>query len=188
MTPGAPNATHRVPFVGQFLFVVLLSLWGGQAQAHKPSDSYLTLRQPDQGQIVEGQWDIALRDLQHAVGLDSNGDGAITWGELKARQTAVAQYALSRLVVEAVARGDRDTCRLQPHELMFDEHVDGGYAVLPFTVACSFRPAQLVVHYSLLFDLDPNHRGLLDVRSGGHSQAQVLADSNPTVTFNLGAP
>ncbi len=167
---------------------ILLCAWTTVAQAHKPSDSYLTLRQPAQGTSLEGQWDIALRDLQHAVGLDGNGDGAITWGELKARQSVVSQYALSHLSIEGVARGDREACRLQPHGLLFDEHVDGGYAVLPFSIQCTNRPAQLVVHYSLLFDLDPNHRGLLDIRADGSAQALVLADANRTGTFNLGTP
>jgi hypothetical protein len=166
---------------------VLLCAWAVAAQAHKPSDSYLTLRQPGRGTTLEGQWDIALRDLQHAVGLDANGDGVITWGELKARQQDVTRYAFSRLMVEAIARGDRGRCALQPGGLLFDEHVDGGYAVLRFTVQCPFRPAQLAVHYALLFDLDPNHRGLLDVRADT-SQAFVLADDSRTATLNLGAP
>ena len=172
----------------RLISLLLLSAWTVVAQAHKPSDSYLTLSQPSQGVAIDGQWDIALRDLQHAIGLDTNGDGAITWGELKAHRFEVFRYALSHLSIEGVARGDRESCVLRPQRLLFDQHVDGGYAVLTFSVACAHRPAQLVVHYSLLFDLDPNHRGLLDVRSGGNAQALVLADDARTGTFNLGAP
>ena len=167
---------------------ILLCLWVVTAQAHKPSDSYLLLSQPGQGTTLEGQWDIALRDLQHAIGLDTNGDGAITWGELKAREQALTYYALSRLNIEAIARGDRDRCSLQPTGLLFDEHVDGGYAVMRFVVQCPIRPAQLSVHYTLLFDVDPNHRGLLDVRAADTSQAFVLADASRTATLNLGTP
>ena len=78
------------------------------SEAHKPSDSYLTLSQAGAGATLDGQWDIALRDLQHAVGLDANGDGAITWGELKSRRSAVTKYVVSRLAIEAIARGDRE--------------------------------------------------------------------------------
>ena len=175
------RATHS-------LTMLLLCLWATIAAAHKPSDSYVTLNQPARGQMLEGQWDIALRDLQHAVGLDANGDGVITWGELKAHQQEVTRYALSRLTIEAIARGDRDSCTLQPGSLLFDEHVDGGYAVLRFAVQCPFRAAQLSVHYALLFDLDPNHRGLLDVRAGDTDQAFVLANDGRTATLNLGTP
>ncbi len=67
---------------------ILLVLVSCAASAHKPSDSYLTLKVD--GARVDGQWDIALRDLDFAIGLDGNDDGAITWGELKARQGNVA--------------------------------------------------------------------------------------------------
>ena len=65
------------------------------AHAHKPSDSYLTLTV--EGDRIDGQWDIALRDLDFALGLDANQDDAITWGEVKARHADIAAYALTRL-------------------------------------------------------------------------------------------
>jgi HupE/UreJ protein len=170
------------------LAAALLCTWSALVQAHKPSDSYLVLRQAAGDTSIAGQWDISLRDLEHALNLDVDGDGRITWGELKARQSAVTEYALSRLSIEAVARGDRESCPIQPRGLLFDEHVDGGYAVLRFVADCPFRPAQLVVHYALLFELDPNHRALLSVSSGSDHQALVLADSSRAATINLGAP
>jgi HupE / UreJ protein len=170
--------------------ILTVALWCAcaAAQAHKPSDSYLLLRQPAQQTSIEGQWDISLRDLQHALDLDLNGDGRITWGELKARQSALAEYAFARLTIEAIARGDRESCHLRSPGLLFDEHVDGGYAVLRFTADCPFRAAQLAVHYALLFELDPNHRGLLSVAAAGYTQALVLSASNRTATINLDAP
>ena len=177
----------------QWLAAALLCVDSTMALAHKPSDSYLTLRQAPQGTSIDGQWDISLRDLEHAVGLDVDGDGRITWGELKARRTALTEYALARLSIEVVARGDRESCRVQPRGLLFDEHVDGGYAVLRFSADCPFRAAQLAIHYALFFELDPNHRGLLSVSAAAHAgpdrrQARVLADAGRTATINLGAP
>src|SRR5215470_13419372 len=81
----------------RFGLVLLLSLWTALAHAHKPSDSYLTLSV--QGEHVTGQWDIALRDLDFAIGLDADGNGEITWGEVKAKHKEIAAYALSRLVI-----------------------------------------------------------------------------------------
>ena len=61
------------------LAILMLGLiWLADASAHKPSDSYLTMRL--EADRVAGRWDIALRDLDWALGLDANGDGAITWG------------------------------------------------------------------------------------------------------------
>jgi hypothetical protein len=85
------------------VFVFLLALTQ-IAHAHKPSDAYLALS--TDGAIVAGQWDIALRDLDFAVGLDAAGDGAITWGEVKARREDIIAYAMSRLTIAA----DGDGC------------------------------------------------------------------------------
>src|ERR1700726_3857126 len=69
--------------------------------AHSASDAYLTLtvEKPELGPtssgntVVRGQWDIALRDLRFALGLDDNGDGRIVWRELRGHQNAIADYA-----------------------------------------------------------------------------------------------
>ena len=73
------------------LALALVLLATGPAAAHKPSDAYLRLVL-EPGAAPHGSLDVALRDLELAVGLDGNGDGAITWGELKARHRAIAPY------------------------------------------------------------------------------------------------
>jgi hypothetical protein len=55
------------------IFLVLALFCASIANAHKPSDSYLLVSV--EGNVVRGQWDIALRDLDFAIGLDSNGNG-----------------------------------------------------------------------------------------------------------------
>ena len=75
--------------------IFVLSLWIAPASAHKPSDSYLALSLA--GDRLSGQWDIALRDLDYALGLDADGDGTITWGEVRSHERAIADYALPRL-------------------------------------------------------------------------------------------
>jgi hypothetical protein len=154
------------------LFALLLAT--GSAQAHKPSDSYLTLHAD--GRTLRGQWDIALRDLEYAVGLDANGDGAITWGELKAKHADVDAYVLARLAL----RADGVACRLEPSEHLVDDHTDGAYAVLRFTAQCPAESYQAVeVEYSLFFDLDPTHRGLLRVERGGDTTTGILSPERP---------
>lgn len=101
------------------LLVLLLLLTAWPAFAHKPSDSYLSLAVD--GAKVAGQWDIALRDLDFAIGLDANGDGEITWGEVKARHPDIAAYALGRLAVRAGA----DPCPTRAVEQLVDDHSDG---------------------------------------------------------------
>jgi hypothetical protein len=165
-----------------------LALWAAGAAAHKLSDSYLTLSVPPAGTVLQGQWDIALRDLDFALGLDANHDGAITWGELRTARNRVADYAFSRLTIEAIGRGDRNRCATVLTDFLVDQHVDGHYAVLRFRADCGLRPVELAVRYQLLFDVDPTHRGLLDVTGYGHQMAEVLSKDAPRVTLNVASP
>jgi hypothetical protein len=155
--------------------LVLLALLSGAANAHKPSDSYLAFEAKPAG--IQGQWDIALRDLEYAIGLDANGDGAITWGELRAKESAVAAYAFARIALSASGQA----CSLKPAGLQFDEHSDGGYAVLQFAVRCP--PGDLAVSYSLFADLDPTHRGLLRASLGKDTVTAVLGPDRPQIVL-----
>jgi hypothetical protein len=161
------------------VFVFLLA-WTQIAHAHKPSDAYLALS-PD-GAIVAGQWDIALRDLDFAVGLDAAGDGAITWGEVKARREDIIAYAMSRLTIAA----DGDGCPATVTEMLIDNHSDGAYAVLRFTAACPHAPEKLQVTYRLFADLDPQHRGLLRLEMAGQTRTAIFGPDDPSQTFEAG--
>ena len=154
------------------------------ALAHQPSESYLALRVDDDGGI-DGRWDIALRDLDQAVGLDADDDGALTWGEVRARRAAIAAYAFGRLDLAAPGR----PCMLTPGPLLIDEHADGAYAVLRFAADCgAAQPGAISVRYRLLFDIDPQHRGLLKTeRNGGVIAASVLSPDRPEWPIEAGA-
>jgi hypothetical protein len=145
------------------------------AAAHKPSDAYLRLSLDDGGQH-QGAIDVALRDLEMAIGIDGDGDGAITWGELKARHRAIDAWLASRLSFSS--RGA--SCPLRPGEHLVDHHTDGAYAVVRFTVACPDGRRGLTVRYTLLFDLDPMHRGLLTTEHDGAVATTVLSPDRPT--------
>ena len=151
----------------------------GTAHAHKPSDSYLALKV--QGAQVAGQWDIALRDLEVAIGLDSDGDGNITWGELKAKHSDIASYALARLALQA----DAKPCPSRATGHLVDDHSDGAYAVLRFEADCGGAPDAIDVRYSLFFDFDTQHKGLLRLEADGQTQATAFAADRATQRFEL---
>jgi hypothetical protein len=169
--------------VKRLLFVLLLALagmcLGAPAGAHKPSDSYLTLQVA--GERIVGQWDIALRDLDFALGLDANQDGDITWGEVKARHADIAAYALARLRLGPSTA----PCQAQVTEQMIDNHSDGAYSVLRFVAACAAAPKTLAVDYRLFFDLDPQHRGLVRLEYEGRTRAGILSAEQPEQRFTL---
>jgi hypothetical protein len=162
------------------LAIVLLGAAAvGPARAHKPSDSYLSLSVVD-GRI-SGHWDIALRDLEYAIGLDADGDGTITWGELRARHADIAAYALARLAVQA----DGEACTLEAGTQQVDEHTDGAYTVIPLSLGCPRAPEKLTLRYTLFADLDPQHRGLLNLAVNGATRTAVLVPAEAAPSFEL---
>jgi len=167
----------RLGKVWGFSAVVAAGLTGvlaSPASAHKSTDSYLTLILGD-GQIT-GQWDIALRDLDYAIGIDTDNDGLITWGELRAHHREIAAYALSNLKFSA----DGSACATRATDHLVDEHSDGAYEVLRFAVDCPAAPGVLSIKYTLLFDLDPQHRGLLRLEEQGRTHTAVFSPDHET--------
>lgn len=156
---------------------LLLVLWTANAFAHKASTSYLQLRV--QGAEVAGRWDIALRDLDYALGLDVDGDTVLTWGEVRQQQSRIADYALRRLTL----RADQDECRLSVERLQIADHSDGRYASLALGGQCPHEPVSLRLDYELLFDIDALHRGLLNLDFRG-SHSGLFAPEERSLRYN----
>ena len=162
------------------LLLMVLALLAVPALAHKASDSYLVLNV--NGPKVSGQWDIALRDIDFALGLDTDGNGEITWGEVRTRHADIDAWAMGRL---ALQRGGE--CRLHVTQHLIDTHTDGAYAVLRFAGTCPSAERELALNYRLLFDLDELHRGLLRLSLDGVTQTAVLSPDTGVLRVQAGA-
>jgi hypothetical protein len=144
------------------------------ALAHKPSDSYLTMYVPKDGADVTVRWDIALRDLDYVLQLDRDNDGALTWGEVRARGDDITKYAKANL---ALSSKDKPCALTTTAPMQLDKHSDGTYAVLSLSAACGAALSDaLQVKYSLLFDVDPSHRGLVQWLPPGSASKGGKAD------------
>jgi hypothetical protein len=155
------------------------------AGAHSASDAYLTLTLEDDGKSAEttlhGQWDIALRDLDFAIRLDDDGDGQLTWGEVKRHRAAIERYAYGQLKFEAAGVG----CAIKPLRQMVDGHADGSYAALYFDVVCIHAPKLLTMQYTLFFPIDPSHRGIFVAHAGRNISTAVLSPQNAKIVLQL---
>lgn len=159
--------------------LALLCLCTLPAHAHKPSDSYLSLAIADNK--IDGQWDIALRDLDLAIGLDRDDNGELTWDEIRARHADIAAYALARLALSS----NGSNCPTNPVQHLIDNHTDGAYAVLRFSAECSDKIESVDIDYKLLFDLDPQHKGLLKLESPGKVATAIFSPDRAKQGFVL---
>lgn len=163
------------------LALMLLILLAPQVYAHKPSDSYLQLTPTEHG--FTGEWRIALRDLEPAIGLDRDGDRKITWGEVRTRHAEIANYALARLTIAA----GESACEVRAGTQLVDDLSDDAYTVLPLVVTCEHNVAPWTLDYSLLFDIDATHRGLITLRGPDAPQTFALSPQNSRAELTVGA-
>jgi hypothetical protein len=156
--------------------ILLAALWlnlalGGAAHAHIASNGFLTVQVQEAD--ISGTLELAVRDAELAVGVDTDGDGKVTWRELRA-----AQPQLRRYVSEHLAFATLDgTCTLSLAGLEVNDRADGAYAWLPFTARCSAPVTNLQIHYTMMEGVDPSHRGLLTLTAGNATQTGVLGGS-----------
>jgi hypothetical protein len=168
-------------------FALLLAFVMHAAWAHKPSDSYLTMRGAQDSDAIAVRWDIALRDLDYVLELDRDGNGALTWGEVRTRAADITRYATGHLELKA---GEKPCLWETAGPLQLDKHSDGTYAVLSLTAKCENIQQGLKTRYSLLFDVDPSHRGLVQWIAPGSlaSQPLVFSTDSAEQAMQLQAP
>jgi hypothetical protein len=153
------------------MWSLLLCAWAATAHAHIASNGFLTLNV--EGARVSGAIELAMRDGELAVGLDSNRDGKITWGEVRSHQHDLELYLRSKLSIS----DGTSRCPQEFAPVEVNERVDGNYLWLPFTATCGSKLTRLAIDYRLLQDIDPSHRGLLTVTAWGATQTGVLGGS-----------
>jgi hypothetical protein len=164
---------------------LLFVLTSPRAHAHSASDAYLTLMAdrsaPGSRALIHGQWDIALRDLDFVLKLDDDGDGRLTWREVRRHQEAIERYAYPFLKFG----GAGNACAIKPNRQMIDEHADGAYAVLMFDVVCAGTPKKISLDYNLFFLIDPSHRGIFVMSSGIKVATALLSPSNARIDLDF---
>jgi len=63
---------------------------------------------------------------------------------------------------------------------LIDNHSDGAYEVMRFSADCPAAPEVLTIKYTLLFDLDPQHRGLLRLEEQGRTHTAIFSPEHDT--------
>ena len=155
--------------------VASLALWAPVVVAHSLSASYLSIEAQADSSQLSGRWEIALADLQTLVDLDVDGNGAVTWGEVKGQSDRIAAVTLPGL--DLTRGGSR--CPAGMVALLLNERSDGHYAVLDLIANCSRERGELEVAEQLLFDRDRTHRTVLAVRRGALQSVAVLTPDEP---------
>ncbi len=140
----------------------------GGAWAHKGSDAYMQVTdQP----TLSLRYAVAIKDLVLVVNIDSNGDGKVSWAEIKAATPAISAVLSKEIGLEHVPA-------LQWQFDGLEARGDGAYVRFKAEPA-SPAGAPLALRYTLFRTEDASHRLLLAGRLEG---ADLLLTLSPTQT------
>lgn len=128
--------------------------------------------------------ELSVRDAALAVPVDADGDGKITWGELRSAEASLIEYVGTHFSLAAQGH----SCRLTFRALQINKRVDGNYAWLPFSAQCPEDIRELDIQYTVMADIDPSHRGLMAMTVGDTVQTAVLGAGSAPSRFSLSAP
>ncbi len=142
-----------------------LLLLAAPSLAHKASDSFIYL---SPGHL---RLDVALQDMLRLQSMDGNGDGQLSWGELRAAEAGFSAR-LQRDI--ALVRGE-DRCEMLATLQGISQHSDGPYAVWQLRSPCLNQLQGLYLDYQLLFERDPLHRALYLIEGPSASVPGVLS-------------
>ena len=123
------------------------------AHAHRSSESYLTLGPLRPDGAIAGQIRVAVRDLDEAAALD-DGDGELTWGELRKGELAVRDALAAALDFSQ----EGAACTLAPETLELARLNAGNFAQVDFGLRCPDPIAAISLHYRFLQGRDDSQR------------------------------
>ncbi len=181
-------------------FTVLLGFGSGSALAHKGSDAYLDVQQVSDAATTGGVGSdnlphrdfrfvlaVAIKDLDLLLPIDANGDGKVTWGELKVAMPLVRELLNEAANIEsppsAAAAGQvaKSACHLDWQPGGVERRSDGAYLRLVAQARCP--PAQaLAFRYILFRDQDATHRLLV---AGRIAEKDLLTTTSPQQPTSL---
>lgn len=155
----------------------LVLLAARDARAHKPSDSYLVLNRTESG--FDLRWDIALRDIDDAVGLGNSSSANVRGSDLEEVRAAISAWAFRGIAFRAGAfdAAGNAECTVTPNAapLALANHSDGTYLVLRGSVRCAASET-MRLEYNLLFDIDAQHRSIVRVENAGAAIVLVASE------------
>jgi HupE / UreJ protein len=166
------------------VFMATLFIFMPCAMAHKTS--YSSLKAVFAGDTVSGTLDLAVRDFDFAF-FDfafgpADGSTTIDWKQLRRHEAEIAGLLLGK-----ISLGSPDApCRLDPGPIAVDIRGGEAFMSLPFSGICKETGGPLQVGYDLMFDVDPQHRALLDIRRDHEVYSGVMTPEAKVLQFGSG--
>ena len=153
------------------LFLSLLVMNASVVNAHELSSGYLTLNAGEEN-TYSGELLLKPDDIGQVAGLDTNGDGALTWGEIHQNQPLLERYITKVLSI----RVDDSPCEINLSMPNIRSVSGDSYLVSPIQVMCE-SDGTLGIHYDGIFEHSPTHKLLVNVNLADQSGSRLQSSS-----------
>lgn len=151
------------------------------AQAHQGSITHATARiSPDQTAVAYRLL-VSPPDVAELIGLAPDTDPA------DADVTRGADRILDHVRARVAILDGEEPCPAERGQVGITRH-GGRFVEIAWQARCPAPIHQLVIHYALFFDIDPMHRGLLNVYYRGEPALAELQQGRNRFVWDLGAP
>lgn len=165
------KATIRNLAVGTVLAALMAGFAPQTANAHSTSTSYLVADSTSDGtNDVRITWAASAAGMDWALGLDNDGDGLVTWGEIDGRREEIAAFVAGHL---DVARGG-SRCDVRFIDLQLARYADAPHLSLSYRAACH-RSGALGLVADVFFDTDSTQRTFVDISTPAGQFTSVLS-------------
>lgn len=161
-------------------FLSLLVMNASVVNAHELSSGYLTLSAGEEN-TYSGELLLKPDDIGQVAGLDTNGNGALTWGEIHQNQPLLQSYIAKVLSIKV----DDTPCKISLSMPNIRSVSGDSYLVSPIQVMCE-TAGTLGIHYNGIFEHSPTHKLLVNVNLAGQSGVSSQSSTeNTSVTSVL---
>lgn len=161
-----------------FLFILLIML-PFYSYGHSSSEAYLSLEV--QSNKASGAWEFSLRDLEYSIGVDADGDGKITWNDIKQREAAIQEYIISGVSISQ----DGKKCSVVAGNTMVNNRQSSVFLHLPVSVVCKENIEQLTVQYQLFFSQDIRHHAIWSISTENGTVNRISSADNRRLEVNI---
>lgn len=160
-------------------FFIVSLFYASNVGAHQASTAFLT-GSIGSDAVLQADLQLRLFDLEQAVGVDSDNNGQLTWGELLQHKNEIGIYLKQHFSVE---QNQRNCTVTMPAGWSIDRHYGEAYLNIPVKAMCQ-SVEDFTIYYSAFMDRDSQHKLLINLNYDDQLMSKIVANEQRFATID----
>lgn len=133
------------------------------------------------GTVPKAVVDFESDNLEKFMKLDDNGNGIVSWKEIKAHKKEIERFVLSHVDI----RSDGRECGKRVDRFEVYRRVHQSYIKLYLALSCKLPHDVIDLKYDLFFDVDKDQKAFVKIRDDNMSKPVILSDRKVEVALKM---